>query len=73
MRFSRKASKNWAASKDVSMSEKNTESSYTCSHYRAEMILLALQRRLAQNDLSESERKSVKAEIRRVKSEMGMS
>ncbi len=36
------------------------------------MILLSLQRRLASQDLSESERNAVKEEIKRVEAEMGM-
>ncbi|MCF8110207.1 MAG: hypothetical protein K9J85_01835 [Desulfobacteraceae bacterium] len=45
---------------------------HTCSDYRAEMILLSLKRRLAQQDLSDSERRAVKGKIRRMKAEMGM-
>lgn len=45
---------------------------YTCNEYRAEMILLALERKLAQNDLSDAERQSIREEIERLKDEMGM-
>ncbi|MBS3732372.1 MAG: hypothetical protein KGY42_05635 [Desulfobacterales bacterium] len=45
---------------------------YTCNEYRAEMILLALERRLVQNGLSDSERQSIREEIGRLKAEMGM-
>lgn len=56
--------------KDTTEAEKQQ---YTCSDYRAEMILLSLQRRLEKNDLSDSERQSLEAEIKRIKQEMGMS
>ncbi|MFP4159198.1 MAG: hypothetical protein ACLFQ9_05535 [Desulfobacterales bacterium] len=56
--------------KDTTRAEKQK---YTCSDYRAEMILVSLQRRLEQNDLSDSERQSLEAEIKRLKQEMGMS
>ena len=54
------------------MTEENTSPAYTCNEYRMEMILLALRRRLAKPDLSEAEKKSIEAEIQRVKTEMGM-
>lgn len=54
------------------MPEKDSKQSYTCSDYRAEMILLSLQRRLERNDLPDSERKSLEAEIKRIKDEMEM-
>jgi len=46
---------------------------YTCNDYRAEMILLSLQRRLNRPELGENEKKEIQAEIERVKAEMGMS
>jgi len=45
---------------------------YTCNDYRAEMILLSLQRRLNRPDLGEREKREIQAEIERVKEEMGM-
>ena len=42
----------------------------TCSDYRQEMILLGLQRRLAKEDLSESEKKAIKAEIEKLEKEI---
>ncbi|MFO7838788.1 MAG: hypothetical protein R6X08_04735 [Desulfosalsimonadaceae bacterium] len=48
------------------------ESSYTCSDYRMEMILLALRQRLEKEDLPEAERESIRAEISRVEHRMGM-
>lgn len=52
--------------------DKDRQPVYTCNEYRAEMILLALERRLAQNDLSDSERQSIRVEIERLKAETGM-
>lgn len=55
------------------MSEKDTtDSSYTCADYRMEMILLSLHRRLEQDNLSDSEKRAVEAEIKRIKAEMAM-
>jgi len=58
------------------MNDKNdtdtSVSNYTCNDYRAEMILLSLQRRLNRPDIGEHERKEIEAEIDRVKEEMGM-
>ena len=45
---------------------------YTCNDYRQEMILLALQRKLAEQDLSESEKAAIQEEIRRIEEQMGM-
>jgi len=45
---------------------------YTCNDYRAEMILLSLQRRLSRPELGEREKQEILAEIERVKAEMGM-
>jgi hypothetical protein len=48
------------------------QTSYTCSDYRMEMILLALQRKLSRKDLSEAEKEAVRDEIRKVEERMGM-
>jgi hypothetical protein len=45
---------------------------YTCNEYREEMILLALQRRLQQEQLSEAERAKRAEEIERLTRKMGM-
>jgi len=45
---------------------------YTCKEYRAEMILLGLQRRLRDENLSEAEREKIKEQIREVEKSMGM-
>ena len=45
---------------------------YTCTDYRAEMILLGLKRRLEQDDLSDKERKDILKEIARLEAVMGM-
>ena len=46
---------------------------YTCSDYRTEMILLGLRRRMAAPDLSEIERESLRREIQKLETEMGLS
>lgn len=58
--------------KETGKEKKEDSPAYTCSDYRAEMILNSLQRRLATENLSESERRSVREEIKRLKAEMGM-
>jgi hypothetical protein len=45
---------------------------YTCTDYRTEMILLGLQRRLNQPDLSEKERDALQEEIRALEKTMGL-
>ncbi|MCG8564665.1 MAG: hypothetical protein MI747_06245 [Desulfobacterales bacterium] len=45
---------------------------YTCNDYREEMILLGLQRRLANPDLSPEEREKILQEIARVEEQMGL-
>ena len=42
----------------------------TCNDYRQEMILLGLQRRLAKEDLSETEKQAIKAEIEKLEKEI---
>jgi len=43
---------------------------YTCQDYRQEMILLGLQRRLSDTNLSDEERRGVIEEIRKLELEM---
>jgi len=45
---------------------------YTCNEYRAEMILLALQNKLTQANLSEEERREVLQEIARLEKIVGL-
>lgn len=45
---------------------------YTCNDYREEMILLGLQKRLNQADLTEEERKEILKEIEIIEKQMGM-
>jgi hypothetical protein len=45
---------------------------YTCNDYREEMILLGLQKRLNQTNISEEERKEILKEIAAVEKQMGM-
>lgn len=51
------------------MSEPNN---YTCNEYRQEMILLALQLRLAKESLPESEKETILREIHLLESSMNM-
>ena len=39
---------------------------YTCTEYREEMRLLALQKRLAQNDLTDREKTAIREEVQRI-------
>jgi hypothetical protein len=45
---------------------------YTCTEYREEMILLGLQRKLADNNLTKEERQSLLEEITKVEEQMGL-
>lgn len=45
---------------------------YTCVEYREEMLLLSLQRRLADEDLVPAEREELLAQIRNLEVRMGM-
>ena len=45
---------------------------YTCSEYREEMTLLALQKQLSQTGLSEEERKRISDEIKKLEAKMDM-
>ncbi|MFH0784968.1 MAG: hypothetical protein V2B20_23850 [Pseudomonadota bacterium] len=47
--------------------------SYTCNEYRAEMILLALHKKLQQPNLSENDRQEIAVEIIRLEKKIGMS
>jgi len=42
----------------------------TCNDYRQEMILLGLRQRLAKEDLSDLEKKAIKAEIEKLEKEI---
>ncbi len=55
---------------DTEMETKKNK--YTCSEYRAEMILLGLTRRLNQEDLPPGEKQALIEEIDKLKSAMGM-
>jgi hypothetical protein len=48
-------------------------SSYTCTDYRAEMILLSLQRQLHQKNLPEIEKEKLLEEIKKLESLMKIS
>ncbi len=47
-------------------------SPYTCNEYRAEMILLALHKKLQQPNISEYDRLEVAREIARLEKKIGM-
>ncbi len=51
---------------------KEKKKRYTCAEYRQEMRLLGLQRRLAQESLSEAARAELLAEIRRLEEALEM-
>lgn len=54
----------------VEMSENNAQ--YTCREYREEMVLLGLRRRLEQEDLSEEERRALRARLLELEAEMSL-
>ena len=45
---------------------------YTCVEYREEMLLLSLQHRLADEDLTSAEREALLTQIRTLEVRMGM-
>ena len=45
---------------------------YTCNDYREEMILLGLQKRLNQENLSDKEKQEILREIEVIEKQMGM-
>jgi hypothetical protein len=49
-----------------------TGNKYTCTDYRREMLLLALQRRISQEKLTDAERRELEETIQRLEAEMGM-
>ena len=49
-----------------------SDAQYTCREYREEMVLLGLRRRLAQGDLSEEERRALRARLKELEAEMEM-
>ncbi len=51
---------------------KSSGNKYTCNEYRTEMILLGLNNRLNQENLTEEERQNIKEEIARLETDMGM-
>ena len=51
---------------------KKNDSNYTCNEYREEMVLLGLNRRLAQKDLPETEKENIRQEIARLEAAMEM-
>jgi hypothetical protein len=49
-----------------------SKSKYTCNEYRQEMILLSLQKRINEENISEEEKVIILKEIKRVEHEMEM-
>ena len=47
----------------------NPERTPTCNDYRQEMMLLGLKRRLAEGDLSDTEKQAIEAEIKKIERE----
>lgn len=45
---------------------------YTCSEYRQEMVLIGLRRRLTDPTLSQTEKRELEAQVRKLETEMGM-
>lgn len=45
---------------------------YTCAEYREEMLLLALQKQLQQEGLTEAQKKEIEEKIKKLEKEMGM-
>lgn len=52
------------------MAEK--KGNYTCNDYREEMILLGLQKRLNQGNLTDKEKEDILKEIELIEKQMGM-
>ena len=50
----------------------SSNNKYTCNEYREEMILLALQKKLSSEDLTEEEKNKILAEIKEIEKKMGM-
>ena len=48
----------------------NSQKKPTCNDYRSEMMLLGLKRRLAREDLSDTEKQAIKAEIKKIEREI---
>jgi hypothetical protein len=53
------------------MNERNTSPRYTCNEYREEMILAGLRKQLAQNNLSDEERRKIEIEVQKLEKAMG--
>jgi len=51
---------------------KETSAQYTCNDYRAEMILISLNKKLTNPDLSPKDRQDIQKEIQRLEKKMGM-
>jgi hypothetical protein len=56
----------------MKMEKEQKQHKYTCNEYREEMILAGLQKRLQQNDLSETEREQLLQDINELEKKMGL-
>jgi hypothetical protein len=56
----------------VEESKPKTSTTYTCSEYREEMILLGLNRQLQRPDLTAEDQARLRREIARVERQMGL-
>ena len=54
------------------MKNSETSTKYTCNEYREEMILLALQSKLASNSLTSDEKREVIEQIEQLEKQMGI-
>ena len=52
--------------------DKNNGSNYTCTDYRAEMILLGLALRLQDEGLDSRQKEELRRQIKTIEAEMGM-
>ena len=54
------------------MKNQKYSNKYTCNEYRAEMILLALQRKLASDNITPEEKDTLLAQIAKLEKQMGI-
>ena len=55
----------------MKVEKEQQQHTYTCNEYREEMVLAALQKRLQQDNLSETERDKLLQDIREFEERMG--
>lgn len=57
---------------DLKNPEPDQPNVYTCNEYRAEMLLLGLNRQLVRAGLSDAEKEKIRLEIEKIETDMGM-